>query len=310
MVLRRRLRGYAALGALALSGCGAFNLGATVRPPPLAELLTEAGYTPLAIPDSKMGPGAVVELASSLRGGDPSVNYVGDFRECGVPPDVLGLVEGAAPPTTFQQVLQTEAGVSVSSGALLGLEGVRVGPQFSAVQSVSLRLEQAGGDAIDRLRLGNWLSEPGNSSRMPRFCREILGRPNLYIVTEAFRISRGRYDLYGADRQTIDLSVPTNPYLSVTGSGAGTRIANGGVEFDRRYYVAVRNVRPVDAGVMGPAFGRSRDPISATAPDRKIDSLLQGAVITPAGPVSPLEGSGSLGDTRVGRRRAPAPVAR
>jgi hypothetical protein len=230
--------------SLLLSGCsGSGNISDAYTHNELQKLLANTGFTLLPVPDTKIKPGTVVAVTNDADG-KPRLRYFGDFKSCNVPEAAFGLVSGSSPPVNFTKYLDLNIDLSV------GFKGITIGPEYKHVKKVVLKVEKSGGDAIDLIKLNNYLSSPVAAARLTGWCKEHLSDPTLYVVSEAFRV-RGRYDLYDSDGVKIALKGPVNPVVSVDASASGASIVEGGISYDQDYYIAVHDVKSAAGTMMG-----------------------------------------------------------
>src|SRR5260370_39474718 len=68
-----------------------------------------------------------------------------------------------------------------------------------------MQIEASGGDAVDFDALTNWMAKSGAAQRMPQVCNNFLAREDIYLVSEAFRISKASYGL--VDKNGVKLMV-------------------------------------------------------------------------------------------------------
>jgi hypothetical protein len=245
-----RLR-WIVLGAssLVLIGCNG-GLPDVYSPSELKMLMEANGYTALGIPDTKMGPAAIVSVTPPSDPDAPVlVSYFGDFRSCGVPDSALNLQTGAAPSVTFKK------GIKADASAAASLKGVQIGPEYERVKTTVLNVERAGTEAMDLVKLGVWLSDPVHLRELPEFCKTYLTRKDLYIISEAFLISEGRYDFYDENNVKIAIEAPINPIISVKGAGGLAQTSEGGLAYsttgEGAPFIGIRNIKATGKGFLG-----------------------------------------------------------
>lgn len=206
--------------------------------PELLEVVEAGGgWVPLPMADSKMQPGSVIHLNA-----DTGLRFLGYLGSCRVPGEVLEPVRGSAGKITFDKEIAYDA------DALLELEGVSAGPRFEKVKGVSFSVEDFGADAVDLLKLMIWLTDPDNADRVPAFCQEWLKQEDIYLISEAFRVSRGSYRL--RDENGAELSLEDSGMLSgilkLDAAAKAKWTSAGLLEITEPVYIAIRKVRKLE----------------------------------------------------------------
>ena len=110
-----------------------------------------------------------------------------------------------------------------------------------------MQIEDSGGDAVDFDALTNWMAKAGAAQRMPQVCNNFLAQEDIYLVSEAFRISRASYGL-------VDKN---GAKLAVTGSAfgqAGSR-SSGTLSVIDDLYFGVRRVKQLAPDLFEPWLG-------------------------------------------------------
>jgi hypothetical protein len=232
-VMARLLLPFAALTLAAMSCNGLPNPTSTLVGPDADT------WVVLPRPDSKMKPGSAIRVTE--EGGKARVAWLGDFRTCGLTDADLGFTRGKFPP-----MAQTTS-VNLGADAVLAVQGVQIGPQFDKVKSTKLTITESGGDAIDLFALRIWLATPGNRNRLGAVCESFFQQPNVYLVTESYRVSKGKYELLDKNGAKLSLKVPAN-LLPVQLSASAGVTADGSMEFNDNFYIAVRRAREITPG--------------------------------------------------------------
>jgi hypothetical protein len=206
----------------------------------LTEFLEQHNWIALAIPDNKMGPGAVIKVTK--KGNVVEVQWLGDFRKCGISDDEFGLVRGKYPPAGIGENFAVKASFGASLLAKLGGSA-----EVEKVNGAILKIEESGGDAIDLLAFSIWLSKPGNLQKLPEACGTFLAQEDVYLVSEAFRVSKGSYELVDKNGAKLAVSVAAAG-RSVSGEIGGSISSSGTLNVTEDFYFGVRRVKQLAPG--------------------------------------------------------------
>ncbi len=212
-----------------LSGCGPGMVEA-YTPKELAALLDAAGgWHLLIIPDTKYEVGSEITITEAA-----GVRWIGRFSSCQVPAETIAPIPGHAPAMDYKKA------IAFDGSAALNVSGISVGPEYSKVKTVAMKLDAYGTDAIDIQKLNLWLTDL-NHAPLPPACMAFFQTPRNYLVNEAFHISKGKFTLYDKDDKKISLSNETvGKYLGSVRAGLSVT-TDGSVEFsDGVYVLAVR----------------------------------------------------------------------
>lgn len=216
------------------------------------------GWIPLPIPDSKLAPGALIEVTE-----DKVVRYWDDLSTCGVPADLLKPVSGKSPQLTLNQDAEYKA------EAVLHVSGVSAGPDFSKVHTTRLTHSDHGADALKLIAIQIWLADPINSEKFPEACKTFFNGKNHFLVQESYRVSKGRYVLLDKNETKIKIeNLALGPVKIEPGASAKIN-GDGELLFDQLVYTAIRNVRRLDG-----QFQTLGKPSPAQSEDAEIDKLL------------------------------------
>ena len=227
------------------------------QPRPLQQFLEENGWVSLPVPDKKMGPGSVIKVTK--KEGAVSVQWLGDLRRCGITDEEFRYVRGKYPAIGIGKSFRV--GTSIAAGFIAKLEGT---VDFEKASGAVLQIEDSGGDAVDLLALAIWMARPGTAQRLPKTCNNFWAQENIYLVSEAFRISKANYDL--VDKNGGKLAVTGAAFGRAGSSSSGTLSVIDDV------YFGVRRVKQLAPSVFEPSlFEPSLGP--RTVPEA--DSLLR-----------------------------------
>jgi hypothetical protein len=229
------LGGLAALVATAASFSSAQT---TFRPPPLKQFLEENGWVPLLTPDKRMGPGSVIKV--TMKDASVAVQWLGDLRRCGITDREFRYVRGKYPAIGIGKSFVTKA--SVPAGFIAKLEGTA---DFEKAGGAIIQIEDSGGDAVDLDALANWIAKPGAARRLSQVCYGFLVQEDVYLVSEAFRISKASYGLVDKD----------GAKLAVTGGAFGQAGSSGTLSVIDDLYFGVRRVKQLGPNLFEPGLG-------------------------------------------------------
>jgi hypothetical protein len=219
-----------------------------LQPKPLTTYLNDHNWTALSIPDSKMQPGSVIKV-KKLKD-FVEVQWLGDIRRCGINDQELGVIRGKYPKLGIGESFEVKASLFAS---VLNLFRINAGAD--KISGAILNMEDSGGDAIDFLAFLMWVASNGN--RLQAVCGNLLGQDDVYLVTEAFRISKGSYQLLDKNGAKVELSA------SVTGKSLdsqleGTIGTKGELVIAGDFYFGVRRAKMVSPGVFT-SLGAAQD---------------------------------------------------
>jgi hypothetical protein len=214
--------------------------GLSFQPPSLVTFLKQHNWLALPIPETKMRPGAVIQV-TEVEGATPDIRWVGDLSECGIKESELNYHRGKYP------LVSSGDNFSMAASGIVRLLPIFGGSVESGVVDRGvLNIEDAGGDAIDLLALSKWLEKPGNLQKLPASCMAILGQQHVYIVSEAFRVSKGSYELI--DKKGATLKVSAQPPGHSTAAEAGAEVTSlGTLKVTEDMYFGVRKVKEIVA---------------------------------------------------------------
>lgn len=232
------------LVTLGLVGCkDVAELQDVYSPHEWRQLLESAGgWVPLPFPDGKYRPGSIIRVdEGGLRWIDnlSSCRYPGDFVE-----------QGSIPAINFTK------STTFSADVLLNYAGIEAGPGFDKIARVTFEVSEHSADALKLLALKVWQEDPANRREVSSACMEELTKPDMYLVTEAFVVSKGTYSLYDKTGARLQLTVPALTELLSVGGEVGYAVtADGNLTISEPSVFAVRRAVRVDDGftVLGDA---------------------------------------------------------
>ena len=229
--------GAVALVAAALS----FSAAQTIfQPLPLKQFLEENGWVSLPLPDKRMGPGSVIKV--TRKDGAVIMQWLGDLRRCGITDREFRYVRGKYSAIGIGESFGMKA--SIPAGFIAKLGGTA---DFEKAGGAIMQIEDSGGDAVDFDALTNWMAKPGAAQRMPQVCNNFLAQEDIYLVSEAFRISKASYGL--VDKNGAKLAVTGGAF-----GQAGSRSSSTLSVIDDLYF-GVRRVKRLAPDLFEPWLG-------------------------------------------------------
>jgi len=226
------------LVALGLVGCkeNAQDLQDVYSPQEWRKLLESAGgWVPLPFPDGKYRPGSIIRVD------DSGLRWIDNLSSCRYPDDFVE--RGSIPAINFTK------STAFSADVLLNYAGIEAGPGFDKIARVTFEVSEHSADALKLLALKVWQEDPANRRAVSSACMEELARPDMYLVTEAFVVSKGTYSLYDETGARLQLTVPALTQLLSLGGNVGYAVtADGKLTISEPSVFAVRRAVRVDDG--------------------------------------------------------------
>jgi hypothetical protein len=211
----------------------------TFQPLPLKQFLEENGWVALPLPDRRMGPGSIIKV--TRKDGAVTMQWLGDLRRCGIPDRELRYVRGK-----YSSGNGDSFGIkaSIAMRYIARLEGTA---DFENAGGAIMQIEASGSDAVDFDTLTNWMARSDAAQRMPRTCNEFLAQEDIYLVSEAFRISKARYGL--VDKNGAKLTITGGAF-----GQAGSR-SSSTLSVVEDLYFGVRHVKQLALDLFNPGAG-------------------------------------------------------
>lgn len=231
------------------------GLGDVYSPAELRELLGDAGgWVLLPFPESKYRPGSVIEVTAEGR-----IDWIDHLESCGYAEEVLEPERSVIPSVSFTK------GVELGASAMIDIHGIQAGPEFGKVSRARLAIQEHGTDAIKRIRLQIWAEDPSNQELVHPQCMEELQKPDRYLVTEAFRISKGTYTLFDETGVALALDAPAvlDSVLKIQPEVRYEVTGEGSLVIEQPVYMAVRRVMRVGSDWQTLAEPRDEDSADA-----------------------------------------------
>jgi hypothetical protein len=222
------------------------------------DLFKEAGgWTPLPFPDSKYRPGSIIKV------GEDGIRWIDNLEACRYP--IAQFEEKSyIPGITFEKAW------AFGASSLIHFKGISAGPRFDKISRVRLEVQDHGADALRIIKLKVWLEDPDHRSQVSQACMDELLKPDRYLVTEAFRVSKGKYVLQDQSGGAIKLEAPVLKELLQFQPDVKYEVtADGGLRIEQPAYFAVR--KAVRLGEDFEVLGGAAD-ASVTA-DAQIEDL-------------------------------------
>ena len=218
-----------ALAALAT----AITSGQVVKQSELGKLYGSR-WVVLPLPDSRIGPGAIISIKKGQAAWESSL------ARCGAPADVMKTVPGEGGKVNL--VGDAEYGAD----AVLKIAGIEAGPEFKRVKRTTLSASDHKPEALDRISLGEWINAPGKP--LSPTCAKFLTQKDIYIVQEAYQIGRGNFTLYDDSNKKISLAGLQIGPLKIGANAKAKTTTDGTLEFASPMYTAVRRLKLMKDG--------------------------------------------------------------
>jgi len=207
---------------------------------PLLQFLEENGWLSLPLPDKRMGPRSVAEVTK--KEGAVSMQWLGDLRRCGITDREFRYVRGKYSAIGIGDSFEIKA--SIAAHYIAKLEGTA---DFEKAGGAIIQIEDSGGAAVDFDALANWMARSGTARRMPQVCNNFLAQEDIYLVSEAFRISKASYGL--VDKNGAKLTITGGAF-----GEAGSR-SSGTLSVVDDFYFGVRHVKQLAPDLFEPWSG-------------------------------------------------------
>jgi hypothetical protein len=191
------------------------------------------GWTPLPFPDSKYGPGSIIKVM------DDKIYWIDDLEGCGYPLKEFAK-ESNIPSITFTKRWK------FNGSAIVDMKGIKAGPKFDEVSNVQMEVKEHGADAFRILKLKDWMADPNNKAKFSQTCMDQLLKPDYYLVTEAFRVSKAKYTLYNKAGAAIKIETPVlKDFVQVQPDVKYEVTSDGSLVIEQPVYFAVRKTARV-----------------------------------------------------------------
>ena len=213
----------------------------------------------LPFPDSRITPGSIVSIKKS------QVAWESDLKSCGAPKDVL-----AVNSSNSGKVTLNGAG-EYGANAVIALKGVEIGPDFKRVKKTTLTADQHGPEGLDRIVLGTWFNDP--ATKLSKECSDFLSAKDVFIVQEAYRVSKGTYTLLGDNNAKLELKGLNLGILKLSASASAKTTTDGSLAFEQPVYTAIRRLKRFSDG----SLKTLGDPGAEKTDDVTVRQLLYGA---------------------------------
>jgi len=214
-----------------LTGCGTTAKN-VYTPREWCNLFKQAGdWVPLPYPESAYRPGSIIEVTDNVT------RWIDHLESCKYPDEALMYEKSTIPKLTFTKAMK------LGGNAFINLKGITAGPKFDRISKIHLEVRDHGVDYLKLLHLRVWMQKPENLENVSSICMDELKKPDMYLVTEAFRVSKGTYTLFDEKEAAIKLSVPALGDLLKFEPGVNYNVeADGKLTIEEPVYFAVRRV--------------------------------------------------------------------
>jgi hypothetical protein len=210
------------------------------QPLPLKQFLEENGWVSLPLPDKRMGPGSVIKVTK--KDGAVVMRWLGDLRRCGISDREFRYVRGKYSAIGIGESFGIRT--SIAAGFIAKLEGTA---DFEKAGGAIMQIEASGGDAVDFDALTDWMAKGRAAQRMPQVCNNFLAEEDIYLVSEAFRISKASYGLL--DKGGAKLAVTGGAFGPAGSHSSGT------LSVIDDLYFGVRHVKRLPPDLFEPGLG-------------------------------------------------------
>jgi hypothetical protein len=214
----------------------------TFQPPSLRQFLEENGWVPLPLPDKRIEPGSVAKVTK--KNGAVTMQWLGDLRRCGITDREFRYIRGKYSAIGIGDSFGIKASIAVQY--IAKLEGRA---DFEKAGGAIMQIEDSGGDAVDFEALMNWMARSDAARRMPQVCNNFLTQEDIYLVSEAFRISKASYGL--VDKNGAKLTITGGAF-----GQAGSR-SSGTLTVVDDLYFGVRHVKQLTPDLFEPWLPRT-----------------------------------------------------
>lgn len=212
-----RYAGAILFAVLGLSGCGPSTPPPPEMHPPGLMSALGKGWVEAPLPDSKLGPGAIVQM-TPVDEKTVDLRWLGSLQEsCGLPENVISIKSGDVPGVVTGKDYSIGAKVAASIAKI----GVGVGAEAKGARSATLTIGAASADAFDLIRFRGWLAVPANAASLTASCGSTLSEPNIYVIQEAFVISDGSFSFRNEAGAKIAVDLPPNVPVQVGTDASG-----------------------------------------------------------------------------------------
>jgi len=134
----------------------------------------------------------------------------------------------------------------LGGSAIINVKGIKAGPKFDQVSKVRMEVIDHGADAFGLVKLKVWIENPDNRNKVSRVCMDQLLKPDYYLITEAFRVSKAKYTLYDKAGAAIKIETPALPNLLEFQPDVKYAVtSDGSLVVDQPAYFAIRKAARV-----------------------------------------------------------------
>lgn len=225
------------VGTLLVAALAACSCKTTSEMPrnDLVNTLKDAGWTPLALPDSSYQPGTIVKIDSQTK----TVDYLGTLNPalCNIPPQYLN-----AKPASSGQIF-TQESYAAGIGLAAAIKGVSVSAGAGANIISFIKIDDQGAQNLDVATLSMWLS--GNRNTVNQSCLQWLQQPDIYLINRAFAINKGIVGFKqqaGGDLEAVSPQI-IKQIVNVGANAGASWNANGELVINQPTFIAIRGIR-------------------------------------------------------------------
>jgi hypothetical protein len=223
-----------------------------LSPSAFVQALKSDGWTYSDPPRGILGAGSIVSVAKTS-----GVTYRSTLATCISDPDVTKVTESAV---ALSGTLS--GGSSFDINALVGFQKFSAGPDFNIVKSFSLKLGKTTEQAIDSIKVSDWINK--NRGSLSAGCADALvGKPGeaqdptggIYVLTDVLKVVGYTYTFNDATGAKVTLTQGNiNKYITLSGGVDYKANATGDLEVTSDpLYIAFKSDVSTKVGAAGAA---------------------------------------------------------
>lgn len=244
---------------LVLTGCPSHRYSSDIVPNELVKVLNDAHWSYVDMPRQLLGPGSIVSITEN-----DGIRFRGDISDC-VDSSAIKIERGTA------AIPNLKSEKSLSLTAFFGYENLlKIGPKLSDVGEVKLELGEAEEEAINEIKLSNWLDQ--NKDTITPACKRYLTTNNklenetlnnrIFILTDVLKVKNYKYSFVDKMGVQVELTPGKLPeYITFNTSANATVNREGKIDVTKPLYIAFKKGVMLEFGApLGAAPNEKADP--------------------------------------------------